>query len=138
MPPRVFGVINMTRFKMLIIDDEIEICLNMKEMLSFEGWEADYATTAKEAADKFNHIRYDLIFSDIKLEGRVSGIDIIKNFIGKGDRPKIVVISAIPKDALDASFRKEGISSLIDGFLDKPSCSNPEKLIQMARHVLQT
>ncbi len=137
MSPRVFGVINMEKAKILIIDDEIEICLNMKDMFAFEGWEADYATTAKEAFQKINENGHDLILADIKLEGRVSGIDIIKSFIDKEKKPKIIVISAIPRDALNPTFVKEGIVNLINGYLDKPNCSDPDKLMQLAKRVLK-
>jgi DNA-binding NtrC family response regulator len=127
----------MNKVRVLIIDDEIEICLNMKDMFSFEGWEADYATTAKEAFQKINENGHDLILADIKLEGRVSGIDIIKSFLDKDKKPKIIVISAIPRDALNPTFVKEGIVNLISGYLDKPNCSNPDKLMQLSKHVLQ-
>ncbi len=79
---------------------------------------------------------HELLLVDIKLEGRVSGIDIIKTFKEKEKRPKIIVISAIPRDALNPSFQKEGVMPLIDGYLDKPSCSNPDKLMQMVKRVL--
>ena len=122
--------------KVLIIDDEIEICLNMKDMFGYEGCQADYATTAKEALQKIGQDGYGLILVDIKLEGRVSGIDIIKSFKEKEKRPKIVVISAIPQSALDPMFQAEGITHLMDGYHDKPNCSDPEKLIGLAKQVL--
>lgn len=122
--------------RVFIVDDEIEICLNMKDMFGFEDYNADYATTAKEAFQKMDSNCYDLLLCDIKLEGRVSGIDIIKNFREKERRPKIIVISAIPRDALDPTFQKEGVMDLVDGYLDKPSCSNPENLMRMVRRVL--
>lgn len=127
----------MPKSKTLIIDDEIEICVNMKDMFAFEGLEADYATTAIDAFRKIQENEYDLILADIKLEGRVSGVDIIKSFIDKGRKPKIIVISAIPRDALEPTFAKEGIRNLISGFLDKPNCSNPDKLIELAKSVLR-
>lgn len=122
--------------KILIIDDEIEICLNMKDMFGYENISADYATTAKEAFQKIERNGYWLLLVDIKLEGRVSGIDIIKSFRGKENRPKIIVISAVPLGSLDSIFRKEEIADLMDGYLDKPSCSDPNKLMHMAKRVM--
>ena len=123
--------------KILIIDDEVEICTNMKDMFCFEDLNADYATTAKDAFQKIAQNEYDLLLVDMKLEGRLSGIDIIKSLREKEKRPKIIIISAIPRDALNPSFAKEGIMNLIDGYLDKPSCSNPEELMHMARRVME-
>ncbi|MDP3981049.1 MAG: response regulator [Chlamydiota bacterium] len=120
----------------LIIDDEVEICLNMKDMLGYEDMTADYATNAKEAFQKIEEDGHELLLVDIKLEGLISGIDIIKTFSGKAKRPKIIVISAIPRDALNPSFEKKGIMNLMDAYLDKPSCSNPDNLMQTIRRVL--
>ena len=105
-------------------------------MFELEGYTADYATTAKEAFQKINEHQYDLLFVDIKLEGKVSGIDIIKSFKEMSKRPAIVVISAIPLDSLDPVFLKEGIKYLIDGFGDKPGCCDPQKLIGLAQRAL--
>jgi len=127
----------MSKEKILVIDNEPEICLNIKAMFEHEDNEVDYATTAKEAFQKMDEKEYSLILVDIKLEGRVSGIDIIKSFKEKEKKPKIIVISAVPLTALDPAFEKEGIVSLIDGFIDKPGCGNPEKLIEMAKRVLR-
>lgn len=127
----------MDKARILIIDDEREICLYMQAMFKYEDFEADYATTAKEAFQKMGETDYDLILVDIKLEGRISGIQIIKSFRDKETKPKIMVITAIPPDALNPTFEKEGITSLIDGFIDKPSCGNPEKLIGLTRRVLR-
>ncbi len=127
----------MSKEKILVIDDEPEICFNIKAMFEYENYEADYATTAKEAFQKMEETEYSLILVDIKLEGRVSGIEIIKSFREKEKRPKIIVVTAIPSDALNPTFESEGIVSLIDGFIDKPTCANPEKLIGLARRVLR-
>lgn len=126
----------MSMVSILIIDDEVEICRQMKEVCGYENYEADYAITAKDAFEKIRQNVYDLLLVDIKLEGRISGIDIIKSFRDNRERPKIIVISAIPFDALEPSFQQEGIKTLVDGYLDKPTCANPEKLMAMVRRVL--
>jgi len=126
----------MSEAKILIIDDEIEICHNLKEMFAFEDYMAEYATTAKEALQKISENRFNLLLVDIKLEGPVSGIDIIKSFREQEKRPKIIVISAIPRVGLDPVFTEEAVMTLIDGYLDKPSCCNPDLLISLAKKVL--
>ena len=106
-------------------------------MFEYEDYEADYATTAKEAFRKMDEREYSLILVDIKLEGRVSGIEIIKSFREKERRPKIIVITAVPLEALNPTIESEGLIDLIDGFIDKPSCGNPEKLIGLAKRALR-
>jgi len=127
----------MSKEKILVIDDEPEICLNLKAMFEYEDYEADYATTAREAFQKIAQGSYGLVLVDIRLEGAVSGIEIIKSFKDKEKRPKIMVITAIPSEALKPTFESEGVVDLIDGFIDKPGCANPEKLIGLVRRVLR-
>ena len=127
----------MNKDRILVIDDEAEICLNIKAIFEYEDYEADCATTAKEALQKINEKEYGLILVDIKLEGRVSGIEIIRGFREKEKRPKIIVISATPSDALNPIFEREEVADLIDGFIDKPGCGNPEKLIGLIKRVLR-
>ncbi len=126
----------MATAKILIVDDEKEICLYIKDIFGFEGFDADYVTTAKEAFQKIEENGYGLILIDIKLEGPVSGIEIIKSFRKSAKRPKIIVISAMPQEALKSVLQKEDVLDLMDGYLDKPGCCNPEKLTQTVRELL--
>lgn len=126
----------MKKRRILIVDDETEICLHIKEAFEYEDWNADFVTTGRAAFEKLETENYDLIMTDIQLGGLLTGSDIIKSFSGKKERPKIVVISAIPLDDLSPLFERDGILPLIDGFLDKPSCCNPERLIGLANKVM--
>jgi len=126
----------MSKPDILIIDDEEQICINLKEMLKYENYDADFALTAKETFHKLEQDSFRLLLVDIKLGGAVTGIEIIKTFREREKRPKIIVVSAIPLDALDPIFEKEGITHLIDGFIGKPSCSDPSKLVGLVRKVL--
>lgn len=127
----------MAAAKILIVDDEKEICLYIKDIFGFEGFDADYVTTAKDAFQKIERDGYGLILIDIKLEGPVSGIEIIKSFRKSTKRPKIIVISAIPQAALQTVLQKEDVLDLIGAYLDKPGCCNPEKLTQIVRELLR-
>ncbi len=120
----------------LIIDDEIEICLNLQDMLQLEDYRADYATTAKEALAKIAACEYALILVDVKLEGEVTGIEIIRSFRPREKRPKIIVISAIPREVLTPIFDREALEDLIDGMLDKPACCDPGRLMGLIKRVL--
>jgi DNA-binding response OmpR family regulator len=126
----------MEKAKILIVDDEVEICLNISDTFGHENYSADYATTAKDAFEKIGQCEYGLVLVDIKLEGRYSGIDIIKACLEKEKQPKIIVVSAIPWNALDPVFEKEGIAQSVHGYIDKPSCSDPEKLMGVVKRTL--
>lgn len=79
--------------KILVIDDEMDICLMLTRYLRSLNFESEYASTVYEASQQMNRHVYDLMFIDLNLlEG--SGYDII-NLVKKLNlKTKIIVISA--------------------------------------------
>ncbi|HCW94091.1 MAG TPA: sigma-54-dependent Fis family transcriptional regulator, partial [Flexistipes sinusarabici] len=53
--------------KILIIDDEINICTTIQSILTDEGYEAEYALSFNEGMKKLKHEIFDVIFLDIWL-----------------------------------------------------------------------
>ena len=59
--------------KILIVDDERQICEEFQNLLQEENHEVDIATRAEEAIHKVAEIQYDIVFLDVlmpKMEGR--------------------------------------------------------------------
>lgn len=59
--------------KILIVDDEEDICEEFRDILHDEGHEVDVATSGEEAIRKVQDFEYDLVFLDVlmpRLEGR--------------------------------------------------------------------
>jgi len=63
--------------KILIIDNEIEICNLFKDFFDFIGYHSEYETDGRKALQNLESYEYDLLFVDLKLD-TVSGIDILK------------------------------------------------------------
>lgn len=55
--------------KLLIIDDEKEICEEFRETLEQEGFAVDVATSGKDGLQKVRENRYDLILLDESMPG---------------------------------------------------------------------
>lgn len=125
--------------KILIVDDEEDICTIFKDILleydEKSDYEVDYATTAKEALEYLKSKPYDLMFVDIKLKGTASGIDIIKECRELHSMPKIVVVSAIPEKAMQPTFRERGISGLIEKYLEKKDDLLPEVIVRTINNI---
>lgn len=79
--------------KILVIDDEVDICLMLTRYLRGLNFDTEYAGNVQEATFQMSKYVYDLMFIDLNLlEG--SGYDII-NLVKKQDlKTKIIVISA--------------------------------------------
>lgn len=63
--------------KILIVDNEIEICNLFKDFFDFIGYSSTYETDGKKVLDQLETLEYDLLFVDLKL-GNISGIEILK------------------------------------------------------------
>jgi len=115
--------------KILIVDDELDVCNFLKESLSYHGYEVDIAIKGEEALKCLGEKTYQALFIDIRLSSRVSGIDVIKACRDMAVRPRILVISATPERYLNPTFQEEKISGVIDHVLEKPSGLKPDYLL---------
>lgn len=107
--------------KFLIVDDEKDVCEALKENLSCEDCETDVCHLGADAISLLKEKKYDLVLVDIKLEGRISGIDLIKKAVEVIPKPTIVVESATPKKQLEQILKKEGLLEHVTKILEKPS-----------------
>ena len=62
--------------KILIIDDEVDICLMLKRFLSKKGYETEYATDATKGLEILYTFKPDLVLSDFRL-GKMDGSQIL-------------------------------------------------------------
>lgn len=79
--------------RILIIDDELDICLMLSRYLKALTFEVEYANTLEQAFLKIKYHHYTLMLIDLNLvEG--SGYDIINYVRSNGLNTQIIVISA--------------------------------------------
>ena len=68
-------------YKVLIIDDEKDICFLISEILKDENYKTSIALNSDEAISKFNEIKPDLVILDVWLSNsKLDGIEILKEF----------------------------------------------------------
>ena len=56
-----------SRKKVLIIDDEVDLCLLLKTYLNRRNYDVYYAHTLSEGLDQFKEVRPDILFLDNNL-----------------------------------------------------------------------
>ena len=59
--------------RILIVDDEAQICEEFRDILQEENHEVDIALNGEEAIEKVSETQYDLVFLDVlmpRMEGR--------------------------------------------------------------------
>ena len=62
----------------LIIDDEINICLTLKTILEDEGYNCFHSLSDKQGLKLFEDISPEIVLLDVKLDN-ANGLDVLKN-----------------------------------------------------------
>jgi DNA-binding response OmpR family regulator len=109
--------------KILIIDDEADICFLLKNMLSQKNYNVSSANTLSEGYSKIDEYLPSLLFLDLNLPDG-SGLDAIGKIKKKHPTLKIVVISAYDSPKERNTAKEEGA----DYFVSKPF--NKEKIYE--------
>jgi len=76
--------------KILIIDDEVDICEMLRDFFSARGYQVMYALTGQGGLDAFNIERPQIVMLDLYL-GDIYGLEVLKK-IKTMDRSSVVII----------------------------------------------
>lgn len=97
--------------KILIVDDESEICDLFKDIFRHENYSATSVLTAEEAATVYQNFNPDVVLTDIKMPGQ-DGIWLIKKIQTWNKNAKIIVITGQDsKPVLDRLKDETGITT---------------------------
>ncbi len=114
--------------RVLIIDDEVDICKSIQFILEFEGYEVEYKTSGEEGLAKVLSVDpYDVLLVDIQLPG-INGFEVVKSIKDNNNSVNIIVISAYGNIENAVKATKLGAFD----FLEKPI--DREKLIIAVRN----
>jgi DNA-binding response OmpR family regulator len=113
--------------RILVIDDDIELCELLKDYLSGEGFSVDVAYRGDKGAEKALSGDYGLVVLDVMLPG-MNGFDVLRKVREQSKIP--VVMLTARGDDID---RIVGLELGADDYLPKPF--NPRELIARIRAV---
>src|SRR4030065_1399144 len=81
----------------LIVDDDEMVCMALTELLKPEGYEIDTVWNAKEALERINKKRYNLLILDIIMP-EMNGLELCKKIRANEDYNEIPVIFLTAKN----------------------------------------
>ena len=99
--------------RVLVVDDEVEICLLVTQYLRKLGYETSYSLSIGEALVKISKESCDLLFVDLNLADG-SGYDLMKYLQDTKSSSKVIVISAYDGE------RQKALQKGASLFLAKP------------------
>ena len=120
-------------YKVLIIDDEKDICFLISEILKDENYNTSIALNSDEAISKFKETKPDLVILDVWLSNsKLDGIEILKEFKSIDSNIPIIIISGHGTVDLAVKSIKNGAYD----FLEKPF--NSDKLIILTKRAIES
>lgn len=103
--------------KILIVDDDKELCEELLEILNEAGFKAHCAITHIHAKELLEANTYDVLLLDFKMP-QVSGIEFLEETKDKLKRTKIFIISG--SILINKLLAEHGLSPLVTDVLNKP------------------
>lgn len=115
--------------RILVVDDDPDVCTMLKQYLTREGYAVEIAQTTLAAMNVVNNRRVDLVFLDVML-GEESGFDVCQKLRQDNEVP-IIFLSALSAD----HHRMTGYQMGGDDYIAKPF--NPGLLLARVRAVFR-
>lgn len=82
--------------RILIIDDDEELCEELSEILADNGYDVKFVNDGESARQVIAEETHDLILLDLKLPG-IKGKELLKDIKRKRKSQKVIVVSGSPK-----------------------------------------
>jgi two-component system chemotaxis response regulator CheY len=93
------------REKILIIDDELEVCNLLKDFLEIDGYEVDYSINAREGLEKFREKRPGVVLLDIRMPD-MNGITAVEEIRKTDKKCDIIMCTAVvDQEVIDEAFK---------------------------------
>jgi two-component system copper resistance phosphate regulon response regulator CusR len=110
--------------KILIIDDDAELCEEIAEILTDEGYETTVINDPRRGREAGEAGNYDLLLLDLKMPG-TNGEEILKALRGRGVRKPVLVVSgnslkSVGPESADTDDSRRTVLDLADGLVGKP------------------
>jgi CheY-like chemotaxis protein len=104
--------------KILIMDDEEMVRNALGEMLSYIGYDVEYAKDGAEAIEIYRNCEkssdpFDLVILDLTIPGGMGGKSAVKTLLEINPKVKAIVSSGYSKDPVMAKYREYGFCDVI-------------------------
>lgn len=101
--------------KILLVEDEVQLCESLKELLKGEKWTVEYVHDGLTAVDYIMCGGYDIVVLDIMLPG-LSGIEVLSEIRNRGNTVPVLLLSA----KRSSGDKVTGLDTGADDYLTKP------------------
>jgi DNA-binding NtrC family response regulator len=115
--------------KILVVDDEKNICESVSKILTKKGFTVDCSYDAEAAVKKIEEVPYNLVLLDIMMP-KISGMDLLKTIRTQYRECNVVMITGYP--SIDTAVEATQVGAM--DYLPKPF--TPDELIKVVNNAL--
>lgn len=101
--------------KLLIVDDEIDVCEFAKRFFAKRGIDVFTASGGREALKIIDEDNPDLVLLDVQME-EINGIDVLKRLRDKNNNIKVIMVTGAENPAIINEANSLGVN----GYIHKP------------------
>ncbi len=100
------------QYRILVVDDERDICRALEFLLSREGYKVISAYSGQEAIKKIESEDFDLVLTDLKMEG-IDGIQVLERSLSMNPNLIVIIMTAFASVESAVEAMKKGASDYI-------------------------
>lgn len=103
--------------KIFLIDDDVQLCEEIAEMLRDEGYLVDNTSDEAQGEALIKNNSYDICLLDYKMSS-LTGVELLKKIKEKDPRCVAFIISGRP--FIEKTIKEQDTSHLVSGIIEKP------------------
>ncbi|MGE5197325.1 MAG: response regulator transcription factor [Deltaproteobacteria bacterium] len=103
--------------RILIIEDDLELCEELMDSLESEGYLAECVQDPIKGEELARDDSYDIVLLDYKMP-LLSGLDILKKLKADNIKKRIFIITGRP--SIEQVFKEGNLSDMVSGIITKP------------------
>src|SRR5262249_48787264 len=96
--------------RILVIDDDLASCNLLRELFTAQGWSAETTQSPEQALELAAREKFDLLVSDINLEAKMTGLDLLREL---RDKCPVVLITGFGTLDTTVAASREGAWDII-------------------------
>ncbi|MGR3302036.1 MAG: response regulator [Candidatus Scalindua sp.] len=96
-----------TKKKILIVDDNVDFCTNIKEIIELEGYDTEAVYDSSEVLEAVKGNGFDLILMDIRMPG-MDGVETFKKIKQISPETPVIMMTAYAEEERIKTALREG------------------------------
>src|SRR5512139_964575 len=119
--------------KILVVDDEKDICKVLEFLLKSEGYVVSVACNGEEALEKLKKDRFDVVITDLKMD-KVDGLAVLEKTRELSANTAVVIMTAFASVESAVNIMKKGASDyIVKPFLNEENKITIKRILEQRR-----